>query len=51
MCAICIQFDNNQDVAEFKEMLAAARKEVGSVDPVHLSDLEESLRWYEEEII
>lgn len=49
MCAICNQFDKNNDLSEFKEMLNAAHREIGSIDEAHLTDLEETLAWYEEQ--
>jgi len=49
MCTICIQFDKNRDVEEFRELITNARREVGSVDPHHLDDLTETLIWLEEE--
>lgn len=48
MCIICLDFVKNQDIKTAKEMIAAAKREPGAVDPGHLSDIEKHVSDYEE---
>lgn len=43
MCIICLEFQRNKDLADARQMLAAARREPTSIDPEHLEEVEKTL--------
>ncbi len=43
MCIICLQFQRTKDLADARQMLAAARREPTSIDDRHLEEVERQL--------
>lgn len=50
MCIICIEFQRLGDLADARRMIAAARREPGSIDTEHLAELELELKQQESEL-
>lgn len=50
MCIACSTYDLNEDLVELKEMIEAARKELGSINPEHLKQLDEFIKFLEADV-
>jgi hypothetical protein len=43
MCVICLEFQRSKDLADARQMLAAARREPNTIPSSHLDEVEQQL--------